>query len=152
MISMCGLLERNLMIGGRVDAMERSDLKTTTWTSDELSRIEGAEELEIAPRRRDGTLRKPVPIWVVRAGGDLYVRAAYGPGSGWHRRARATHEGRIRAGGVEKDVAIEDADDAVNDQVDAGYRAKYRRYAESMVDGMTDAQARSTTLKLVPRA
>ena len=92
---------------------------TTTWTSDELSRIDAADELEIAPRKRDGTLRKPLPIWAVRVGDDVYVRAAYGPGTGWHRVARASREGRIRAGGVEKDVSIEDADGAVNDQVDA---------------------------------
>ena len=49
-------------------------------------------------------------------------------------------------------MTIEDADGAVNDQVDAAYRAKYRRYAGSIVDGITDAQARSTTLKLAPRA
>jgi hypothetical protein len=123
----------------------------TTWASDELSRIEAARELEIAPQRRDGTLRKPVPIWVVRAGHDLFVRAAYGPGTGWHRVARTSHAGRIRAGGVVKDVTIEDADAAVSDQVDAAYRTKYSRYAGSIVDGITNAQARSTTLMLVPR-
>ena len=124
----------------------------TNWTSDELSRIEAADELEMAPRRHDGTLRKPVPIWVVRVGDDLYVRAAYGAGSGWHRVARNGHAGRIRACGVEKDVQIKDADEAVNDQVDAAYRTKYRRYAGSIVDSVTDAQARSTTLKLAPRS
>jgi NAD(P)-dependent dehydrogenase (short-subunit alcohol dehydrogenase family) len=61
--------------------MDYPSTKTTTWTSDELSRIEAAQELEIAPLRRDGTLRKPVPIWVVRVGDDLYVRAAYGAGT-----------------------------------------------------------------------
>jgi hypothetical protein len=121
------------------------------WTSDELSSIEAVDELEIAPRRRDGTLRKPVPIWVVRDGDDLYVRAAYGPGTGWHRVARTSREGRIRAGGVEKDVTIEDADGAVNDQLDAAYRAKYSRYSGNIVDGITSGQARSTTLRLVPR-
>jgi hypothetical protein len=119
------------------------------WTDDELAQIEAADELEIAPSRRDGTLRRPVPIWVVRAGDDLYVRAAYGPRSGWHRVARATGEARVRAGGVEKDVAVEDADEWVYDQVDAAYRAKYGRYA-SIVDGITDAQARASTLRLVP--
>jgi hypothetical protein len=84
----------------------------TTWTREDLDRIEAAQELEMAPRRRDGTPRKPVPIWVVRAGDEIYVRAAYGPGTGWHRVARANHAGRIRAGGVVKDVTIEDADDA----------------------------------------
>jgi hypothetical protein len=33
--------------------MDRPSVKTTTWTSDELSRIEAAQELKIAPRRRD---------------------------------------------------------------------------------------------------
>ena len=122
----------------------------TAWTTDELIRIEEAQELEIAPRRRDGSLRKPVPIWVVRAGDDIYVRAAYGPRTGWHRVARASGEARIRAGGVERGVTIEDAGDAVNDQVDAAYRTKYRRFA-GIVDSVVDAQARSSTLRLVPR-
>ena len=43
------------------------------WTSDELDKIGAAEELQIASVRRDGTLRKPVTIWVVRHGDDLYV-------------------------------------------------------------------------------
>ena len=58
--------------GATVEAM------TTTWTSDELSSIDAVDELEIAPRKRDGALRKAVPIWAVRVGDDLYVRAAYG--------------------------------------------------------------------------
>jgi len=132
-------------------AMKRQQ-QSTGWASDELAAIEATDELEIAPRRRDGTLRRPVPIWVVRAGSELYVRAAYGPGTGWHRVARASRDGRIRAGGVEKDVTIEDVDDAVNDLVDAAYRTKYSRYAASIVDGITGAEARPTTLRLVPRA
>ena len=48
------------------------------WTKEELGQIGAAEELEVAPMRRDGTLRGPRPIWIVRAGDDLYVRAAYG--------------------------------------------------------------------------
>lgn len=120
------------------------------WASDELDRIADAQKLEIAPRLRDGSLRKPVPIWGVRAGDDLYVRAAYGAGSGWHRVARESREARIRAGGVEKDVTIEEADAAANDQVDAAYRSKYGRY-RSIVDSITDADHRSTTLRLAPR-
>jgi hypothetical protein len=47
----------------------------STWTRDELDRIGSAEELEIAAVRDDGTLRKPVTIWVTRHGDDLYVRS-----------------------------------------------------------------------------
>ena len=120
------------------------------WTSEELAAIAGARELEVAARRRDGSLRKAVPIWVVRAGDDLFVRAAYGPGTGWHRAARAAGEGRIRAGGVEKDVAFEPvAEDDVNEGVDAAYHAKYGH--SRIVDTVVDDTARASTLRLVPR-
>ncbi len=39
---------------------------TTSWTSDELTGIGRAEELEIASARRDGALSGPRTIWVVR--------------------------------------------------------------------------------------
>ena len=122
----------------------------SAWTGDELRRLGDAEELEIAAVRRDGTLRSRTPIWVVRAGDDLYVRAAYGPGSGWHAVARASGQARIWAGGVERDVTVEDAEHAVFDRVDAGYRSKYGRYA-SIVDTITDEAHRATTLRLAPR-
>ena len=51
----------------------------TAWTSDELSRIGQAEELQITSARPDGTMRPYVTIWVVRVGDDLYVRSAFGP-------------------------------------------------------------------------
>ena len=47
----------------------------TQWTKDELTKIGRAEELQIASIRQDGTLRKPVTIWVVGYGGSLYVRS-----------------------------------------------------------------------------
>jgi hypothetical protein len=122
----------------------------SAWTEDELRRIDAAQELEIAPVRRNGDLRTPTPIWAVRAGDEIYVRAAYGPGTGWHRVARASGEGRIHAGGVEKDVTIEDVEETVYDAVDAAYRVKYGRYS-SIVDGITDEQARYTTLRIRPR-
>ena len=84
----------------------------TSWTSDELTRIGGAEDLQIASRRPDGTLRPYVTIWTVRAGDDLHVRSAYGKDNGWFRRAQASGTGRVRAGGVERDVAFGEAERA----------------------------------------
>jgi Uncharacterized protein conserved in bacteria (DUF2255) len=52
------------------------------WTSEELSKIGTAEELRIRSLRRDGTLRSPTIIWVVRHGEDLYVRPVNGRTSG----------------------------------------------------------------------
>src|SRR6266511_4744709 len=121
------------------------------WTSDELGRIEAADELQIASVRRDGTLRNPTTIWVVRLGDDLYVRSVNGPGSGWFLGNQVRHEGRIRADGVEKDVTFVDADPDVVDRIDAAF-TKYRRYAASIVDHTLTPEARSATLKLVPRS
>jgi len=121
------------------------------WTDDELRRIAGAEELEIAAVRSNGELRRRTPIWVVRADDDLYVRAAYGRGSSWHRVARTSHRARIWAGGVVKDVRVEDAQDAVLDQVDLAYREKYGGRYESIVESINDREHRATTLRLVPR-
>jgi hypothetical protein len=80
----------------------------TTWTSDELTKIGTADELQIASLRRDGTLRSPTTIWVIPYGDDLYVRSAYGRTSAWFRGTQLRHEGRIQAGGVEKDVTFAD--------------------------------------------
>jgi hypothetical protein len=120
------------------------------WTDNELSRIGAAEELEIASRRRDGTLRNPVTIWVVRQGDDLYVRSVNGRTSSWFRGTQARHEGHIEAGGVGKDVLLVETHD-MNDNIDAAYRAKYHRYAESIVGSVVSPNARAATLKLVPR-
>ncbi len=123
----------------------------TMWSSDELNKIGKAEELQIASLRRDGTRRNPVTIWVVRLGDDLYVRSVYGRGSAWFRGTQARHAARIRAGGVDKDVTlVEETDLQINEQIDAAYRTKYRRYAASIVNSIVSPEARSATIKLVP--
>ena len=124
----------------------------TMWTSDELNKIGTAEELEIASLRRDGTLLNPVTVWVVRRGSDLYVRSWRGRTGVWFRSTQARHEGRIWAGGVEKDVRFEEATDpALNDGIDAAYRSKYLHHGAQWVDPRVAAEARATTIKLVPR-
>ena len=124
----------------------------TTWTSDELNKIGTAEELEIASLRRDGTLRNPVTIWVVRYGDDLYVRSVNGRTAAWFRGTQVRHEGHIRAGGVDKDVTfVEEADPEINKQLDAAYHTKYYRRYPSSVDHINSPTARTATIKLVPR-
>jgi hypothetical protein len=124
----------------------------TSWTSAELNAIGAAEELQLSSLRRDGTLRAPVTIWVVRQGDDLYVRAVRGR-DGWFRGTQARHQGRIAAGGIEKDVTfVEEIDAHLNEQLDAAYRAKYRRYAANIIGSILTPAARDTTLKLLPRS
>jgi len=122
----------------------------SAWTPEELAAIASPDELEIATRRRDGTLRDPVTIWTVRHGDDLYVRSVNGPTAAWYRGAQTLREARIAASGVEQDVNLVDADHTPDDQIDAEYRTKYRRYSENTLRRITGPEARSTTLKLVP--
>ena len=122
----------------------------TAWTSEELDKAGDAEELQLATRRPDGTLRNQVTIWVIRHGDDLYIRSYRGPGGSWYRHAGDRRDGHIQAGGVDRDVTFADADQDLDDQIDAAYRAKYRRYP-SYVEPMITPQARATTIRLPPR-
>jgi hypothetical protein len=130
--------------------MMREVQPMTEWTSDELAKIEAADELQLASVRRDGTLRRPVIIWMVRHGDDLYVRSWRGRSSTWFRGVQDRHEGQIHAGGVDKDVRFVEVNDDLNDAIDAAYRTKYQRYSESYVMPMIRPEARVTTIKLVP--
>ncbi len=126
----------------------------TSWTRHDLERIGAADELQLATFKKDGTRSMPVVIWVVRVGGELYVRAYRGRETAWFRHTQRRPEGCIVAGGVTKEVTFVDtsSDEALNNEIDAAYQSKYRRYSATYVDPMIAPQARATTLKLVPSA
>lgn len=122
-----------------------------TWTNEELQRVGNADELNLASLRRDGTLRNPVTMWVVRVGDDLYVRAVKGRSGPWFRGTQTRHEGRIRSGGVEKEVTFLEAPDSpLHKEIDAAYREKYQHYPKSYTDACLTPEARAATIKLVP--
>jgi len=121
------------------------------WTMEQLRAIGGADELRIAPRRSDGSLLRPRIIWVVQRGDELYVRSVNGPNAAWFRGSLSRHEGHISAGGVEADAVFEDADHDLDDELDEEYRRKYGPSSVG-VDRITSAEARSTTIHLVPSA
>lgn len=121
----------------------------TTWTDADLAHFGGAEEVRIAGMRRDGSLRKPVIVWVASLGDELYTRSVNGPDAAWFRGVQVRRRGQLSAGGKEIDVDFI-ADDGVDDGLlDAAYERKYGRYP-GPVKSITSPTARSTTLKLVP--
>ena len=136
----------------------------TVWSPDELATLETADEVRLAVRRADGTLRRPVTIWIVRVGGDLYVRSVNGPSATWYRPVQERHEGHLEApadrdgtgydgagrDGIGRDVVLAAADDRLNSQVDSAYRYKYGRYPDTYVNAIIAGQARATTLRLRP--
>ena len=125
-------------------------MTTTTWSDADLSRIGGAEELQISSRRADGTLRPYVTIWAVRDGDDLYVRSAHGANNGWFRRAKASGVGRIRAGGVERDVTFAEADPGAHAGIDRAYHSKYDRYGPQIVGSVVGSAVAPLTIRLIP--
>lgn len=120
------------------------------WNDGDLQRIGDATELQVSSRRGDGTLRRFVTIWGVRAGDALYVRSAHGADNPWFRRAKVSGRGVVRADGVERDIRFEPADGDAHDVIDAAYHAKYDRYGPRIVGAVVGPKAALVTLRLVP--
>jgi hypothetical protein len=126
---------------------------TATWTPEQLQRIDGSDELEIASRGGDGTLRPFVPIWVVRVDDQVYVRTWHRRATGWFGRVLDARRARVRVPGLEADVVVEDVGAGpgeLRSQVDAAYRAKYGRYGDGTVGQMVADEAVAATLRLTP--
>ncbi len=121
-----------------------------TWNPTELATIAAEREIEISSLLEDGTLTKPVTIWAVRVGEELYVRSVRGDAGGWYKAAERRHEGRIEAGDAAVDVAYEDAPHHLDDEIDAAYKEKYG-YPSSPVDSINADAAQATTVRVVPR-
>jgi hypothetical protein len=120
------------------------------WSEAELAGIGQADELSIASYRRDGTLRPYVTIWVVRVGGDIFVRSAYGATNPWFARALRSGRGRIRAGGVEKNVEFGRPSASDQAGIDEAYHRKYDRYGQRIVSGVVGESVYDVTLSLIP--
>lgn len=121
----------------------------TAWGADELARIAGTDDLHIAPLREDGvTYGTPTWIWSVTVDGDLYVRAYNGQGSRWYQAALRQRAGRITAVGLTREVVFEPVEGAINDRIDAAYRARY--HGNPYLASMIGARARSATIRVTP--
>jgi hypothetical protein len=123
-----------------------------TWTNSDLDAIGDAYELQLTTTRGDGSPRRPLPVWIVRDGDDLYVRSWRGRDAAWFRSAERRSEGSIRVDGRDLPVTLAVVDDSPRERLDAVYRAKYRSAGRQYVDHMVSARAREAVLRLLPRA
>lgn len=121
------------------------------WTAEAARALTAPDEVRIVTRRRDGTLRRPVTIWVVGDGSRVFIRSTNGRTAAWFRWALATGTGRLVAGGTAHEVEFSEAAEDDLDRVDAAYRAKYARYA-SIVDHLVEPGPRGATLEVHPAA
>ena len=79
-------------------------------------------------------------MWVVPPATTLYVRSAGGPDRPWYQRAIASGAGRVRAGGIERDVTFADRQRRAR-RIDDAYHAKYDRYGPNIVGSVVGAAA-----------
>jgi hypothetical protein len=121
------------------------------WSIQDLETIGDADEIQITTARTDGSLRPYVPIWVVRVGGDLFVRSYRGPAGAWYRHARRHPHGRIRSGNSERAVDFVESGGTPQEAIDHAYRTKYGRYGGSYVDTMVRQDVVETTLRIIPQ-
>ena len=121
-----------------------------SWTSDELAVLAAEDEVLIASARADGSLRKPVIVWMVVLGDRVFVRSVNGRTAAWFRGTEERHEGRVRSGSVDRAIEFVDAETPFAGELDALYRTKYRRERKADVDSIVTPLARAATLELVP--
>lgn len=120
------------------------------WLKNELDSIAATDDLHISPFREDGvTYGTPTWIWSVVVDRGLYVRGYHGQSSTWYQAAILQKTGRIRAAGITKEVTFEPVEGPIQEQIDDAYRKKYA--TSPYLKPMIAAQARSATIKIVPR-
>lgn len=120
------------------------------WDPAVLDRFGSSDEVHIASRRADGSLRKAIRIWVVRVGDEVYVRSAYGPENPWYVRAKASGSGQLSVAGTGHDVSFAEPDPEVDEAVTAAFRAKYDRYPARIVATVVSDVATRCTLRVDP--
>ena len=119
------------------------------WTDQELAALASTGELEIASRRRGGTLSRPVTIWAVRYDDGFYARSVNGPSAPWYRAATRRGAGWISSGGVERDVRFLPPTADVEDAIDSAYRDKYGASSHA-TQRIIAPLARDATIRLAP--
>ncbi|MFF2316933.1 DUF2255 family protein [Arthrobacter sp. NPDC058097] len=123
----------------------------STWTKDDLDRINAQTYFTVGVTLPDGTTPKTVDIWSVPVGDQIFIRSYNGTAGKWYGPALETLRGRISAGGVEKAVRfvpVPEDDEEANQAVDASYREKYADSEYSVM--MSTEPVRRNTLEVVP--
>ena len=121
------------------------------WTSDEFTKVGGADELQVTSAALGRQAEQPADDLGRSVRGRPLRPLGQRAAAAWFRGTQVRHEGHISAGGVDRDVTFTDADHAIDDEIDAAYQSKYQRYPQNITDSVKTSGARSTTMRLLPR-
>lgn len=117
----------------------------SSWTAEELDALDRIEEIRVAGRRQDGSLRTLTIVWHVVVDGGLYVRSVRGAEGAWYKGVLHHHEGAISWDGETREVTYI-ADSTVDDQLDEAYYKKYGNGPDT--DAIVNSKAKPTTLRI----
>ncbi|TCC54229.1 DUF2255 family protein [Kribbella pittospori] len=120
----------------------------SNWTAEELHKLDRIDEIRVAGRRKDNSLRTLTIVWHVVVDGSLYVRSVRGSEGSWYKGVVRHHEGAISWDGTTREVNFI-PDDSVDDQLDTAYLDKYGNGPDTRA--IINATAKATTLRLEPR-
>ncbi|WP_037855319.1 DUF2255 family protein [Streptomyces sp. NRRL S-340] len=115
-----------------------------TFGPEDLALLAAHDSLVLTAGDED---REGVETGMVLVRGALYVRAYRGVGSRWYQAAREHGRGRIRVGGITREVLLETGDPGPAPEIDAAYRAAYGAAAASLV---VSPGARAATIRIAP--
>ncbi|MBK7740591.1 MAG: DUF2255 family protein [Saprospiraceae bacterium] len=123
---------------------------TKQFSSEELKRIDQADDLHISPFREDGKIYgTPTWIWEVVVDGNLYVRAYNGVYSQWFNAALIQKRGRIIAAGKTYEVQFEPVEGEINKRIDEAYKKKYSN--SPYLSPMIGDRAKAATIRIIPQ-
>ncbi|BDZ64879.1 DUF2255 family protein [Agromyces mangrovi Wang et al. 2018] len=120
-----------------------------TWTPEELDSLDRTQEIRVAGRRKDGSLRPLTIVWAVVVDGALYVRSYKGADGKWYQGVLRTLAGAIDWTGTARDVVYA-TDHAHDDEIDAAFFDKYGDTGPTRA--MVVPSAVATTLRVEPAA
>lgn len=119
-----------------------------SFATDDLARIDAAQEVEIETQAPDGPVHRTI-IWAVVDDAEVLIRSYRGATARWYREALANPAVALHVDGRRlAATAIPATDPDAIERTSAGFRAKYA--ADPATDAMVADDVLATTLRLEP--
>jgi hypothetical protein len=121
------------------------------FSQDILRLIDQTDEVQIEPRSSDGSPGKPVTIWIVVDGSDVFVRSYRGANGRWYQSLMKHPQGVLHV--AEQQIpfrAIQVSDRESIDRVSQAFQRKYgSKWPQETAEMLRD-EVLGTTLRLEP--
>ena len=117
----------------------------SSFNADDLRILQETEEVQVETRPD-----RLIPIWIVVADGQVYVRSVRGPRGQWYQRLAGGETVQLAAGGKTWKVRGEHADQQQIERVTHALGQKYGERWPRETQMMLEPPTLPTTLRLLP--